>query len=79
MYGLRLISQSNMLNVPYEVFTIYISQTSDNLYAINAQANGLTYRLAYYSTKEKAMKVMERIIDFPGDVFYLPLDEEVEV
>lgn len=76
MYGLRLISQSGAIDIPYEYSALHIGggmlETS-----IYAQYDGVKYKMAQYSNKEKALAVLERIREFKGDIYLMPSDEDV--
>ena len=86
MYGLRLISQSGAIDIPYEYSALHIGAgDGGGMYgqspmksAIYAQFDGVKYKLAQYSNKEKAMNVLEQIREFRGDIYLMPLDMEVE-
>ena len=86
MKGLRLISQSGTIDIPYEYSALHIGAgDGGGMYgqspmksAIYAQFEGVTYKLAQYSSRKKAMNVLEEIREFMGDIYLMPLDMEVE-
>ena len=84
MYGLRLISQSGAIDIPYEYSALHIGADvvggmpgkTPRKSAIYAQYDGVKYKMAQYSNKEKAIAVLERIREFTGDIYLMPLDED---
>lgn len=85
MYGLRLISQSGAIDIPYEYSALHIGAgDGGGMYgktpmksAIYAQYDGVKYKMAQYSNREKAIAVLERIREFKGDIYLMPSDEDV--
>ena len=77
---MRIISQSGLLDVPYEL--IAISTYSGNMATIvgtfpgNALGKGdRVYILAEYSTEEKAIKAMEMCREYYDSIFFEPQSE----
>ena len=88
---MRIISQSGLLDVPYEL--IAISPYSGNMATIVGTFPGndlgkgdRIYILGEYSTEEKAIKAMEMCREYydsiffepQSEIFQFPAEEEVE-
>lgn len=88
---MRIISQSGLLDVPYEL--IAISPYSGNMATIVGTFPGndlgkgdRVYILGEYSTEEKAIKAMEMCREYYDSIFFepnseifqFPAEEEVE-
>ena len=91
---MRLISQDGMIDVPYEHGSLcigFIKGEEHLIYTISYYnySSQRGTKLAEYSSKAKALKVMEMLqkqfLDYccnyhsQSGVFYFPKDEEVEV
>lgn len=93
---MRVISQDGAMDIPYDIgyFTIENGKYKDTEYAcIKCSDASFTYRMAEYTSKEKALKVMELMRTqytkhyfttkpfgfIPPKVFQFPQDSEVEV
>lgn len=60
---MRIISQDGKVDLPYEQFAVAIDATNDTkiiAYAVNSDDDTI-WKLAEYSTKEKAEKAMEKL------------------
>lgn len=55
---MRIISQNKKLDAPYEVATLRIVSANKE-YCVLACTQNMDYEIAFYSTKEKAIKAME--------------------
>lgn len=74
---MRLISQDGTIDCPYETSSVHVDRYGDS-YEIWVDCSRV---LATYSTKEKALKVMEDIRDnwLEDFAFYkFPADEDVK-
>lgn len=88
---MRLISQDGTFDVPYD--QVVIQRYSDGIYWLNKNLIGVEsgisedFKIASYSSEEKAIKVMEKLREnyknftlYKEDFLYfrLPEDEEVQ-
>lgn len=79
---MRLISQDRCIDSPYENNSIYIEEVKDERYIIRIDFGDYDQDMGIYSTKEKALSVMEMIrqsfSSYIGEsYFYMPQYEEV--
>lgn len=78
---MRLISQNGMYDVPYELCTIRIDEMPINVFIEALLVSGSCITLGKYSTKKKALDVMEEIrneyVNCEFSWYQLPKDEEV--
>lgn len=76
---MRIISQNNKGNYPYDLITILRNQ--NEIYA--RTITGREYLIARYSTEEKAEHVFSKILintyNVYGDSYKLPKDESVKL
>lgn len=80
---MRIISQDGKVDLPYEQFAVAIDATNDTkiiAYAVNSDDDTI-WKLAEYSTKEKAEKAMEELRTkygsyrtVEGNMFYSAFD-----
>lgn len=80
---MRIISQDGRFDLPYEQFAVAIDATNDTkiiAYAVNSDDDTI-WKLAEYSTKEKAEKAMEELRTkygsyrtVEGNMFYSAFD-----
>ena len=81
---MRLISQDGMIDVPYEISALSIGRMGESatIYVRSKLLDEKPCIFATYSNTDKALKVMEMVINnsfWVKDVFIFPTDEEVEV
>lgn len=82
---MRIISQNKKLDAPYEVATLRIVSANKE-YCVLACTQNMDYEIAFYSTKEKAIKAMEMCREYYDSIFFepnseifqFPAEEEVE-
>lgn len=81
---MRLISQNGRVDVPYE--NVILTVGNDGIILVTFFSSDEDFVFAIYSTKEKALKVMEMLIgkyeqpkSQPYNYFQFPKDEDVEV
>lgn len=58
---MRIISQDNEVDVPYENVVLYISHLNDESFIIAESPSGTDYHLGRYETLEEAKKVFDEI------------------
>ena len=74
---MRIISQSGMIDIPYERSAVVLTQSpSTKSWIIMAYFDNKSFMMATYSTKQQAQFVFERLHSLPNDYYYLPLDEK---
>lgn len=80
---MRILSQDGMIDVPYEqcVFSMFFNEICSEKYEIDAIfSNNKIYKMAEYTTEEKAMRAMERLHEYEEyGLFQFPNDSELEV
>lgn len=91
---MRVISQDEAMDIPYDIgyFIIESGKYKDTEYVcIKCNDTSFTYRIAEYTSKEKALKVMELMrtqyrtftdtsrVKGMYAVFQFPQDDEVEI
>ncbi len=68
---MRVISQDGTMDFPYEISTIFIYPRTENVIAIQSAGDSEISIIGRYSTKEKAIKVMEMLRKaYENNVFY---------
>lgn len=68
---MRVISQDGTMDFPYEISTIFIYPKTENVIAIQSAGDSEISIIGRYSTKEKAIKVMEMLrTAYENNVFY---------
>ena len=58
---MRVISQDGTMDFPYEISTIFIYPSIENVIAIQSAGDSEISIIGRYSTKEKAIKAMEML------------------
>ena len=58
---MRVISQDGTIDVPYEISTIFIYPSIENVIAIQSAGDSEISIIGRYSSKEKAIKAMETL------------------
>ena len=74
---MRLVSQDRCVDIPYERANVVCYNEH-----IRATVGDDEFRLAKYLTRERALKVMDMLINdsfWVKDVFVFPTDEEMEI
>lgn len=68
---MRVISQDGTMDFPYEISTIFIYPRIGNVIAIQSAGDSEISIIGRYSSKEKAIKVMEMLRKvYENNVFY---------
>ena len=79
---MRILSQDGMIDVPYEQcgFIVFFNELFSGNWDINANIGGnKSYKMAEYSTEEKARKAMEMLREaYCGAVHMKHADYEIE-
>ena len=80
---MRIISQNGMCDLPYEETTLHIFDDGRVIaFALDSLETDTFITMAKYSTKEKAIEVMDMLRDnycVSAKVFQFPKDEEVQI